>query len=47
MSVNDLQRYYDSKETSYLTHSFHQYPAKIIPQIAKIVINGYTKKFTM
>lgn len=33
-----------SKDTTYLTHNFHPYPAKFIPQIPKYLIKEYTKK---
>ncbi len=31
------------KETSYITHGYHRYPAKFIPQIASRLIENYTK----
>ncbi|PIV41824.1 MAG: hypothetical protein COS26_03075 [Candidatus Nealsonbacteria bacterium CG02_land_8_20_14_3_00_40_11] len=32
------------KETSYLTHGYHRYPAKFIPQIVSRLIEKYTKE---
>jgi DNA modification methylase len=32
----------DRSETSYLTHSYHTYPAKFIPQLAARLINENT-----
>ncbi|HUT86177.1 MAG TPA: DNA methyltransferase [Elusimicrobiales bacterium] len=32
------------KETSYLTHGYHRYPAKFIPQIVSRLIKKYTKE---
>jgi len=32
------------KETSYLTHGYHRYPAKFIPQIVSRLVEKYTKK---
>jgi DNA modification methylase len=32
------------KETSYLTHGYHRYPAKFIPQIVSRLIEKYTNK---
>ncbi|MCX6795911.1 MAG: DNA methyltransferase [Candidatus Falkowbacteria bacterium] len=32
------------KETAYITHSYHRYPAKFIPQIVSRLIEKYTKK---
>ncbi len=32
------------KETSYLTHSYHRYPAKFIPQLARRCILEYSKE---
>ena len=41
-SINfDLESY---KDKNYLTHNFHAYPAKFVPQIPKIVIEEFTKK---
>ena len=37
----DLESY---KDKNYLTHNFHTYPAKFVPQIPKIVIEKFTKK---
>ncbi|MCD6413810.1 MAG: hypothetical protein J7L54_06675 [Elusimicrobia bacterium] len=31
------------KETSYITHSYHRYPAKFIPQLARRLIEEYTE----
>ena len=32
-----------SKNTNYLTHNFHPFPAKFIPQIPRIMITEFTK----
>ena len=32
------------KETSYITHNYHRYPAKFIPQIVSRLIEKYTKE---
>lgn len=32
------------KETGYLTHSYHRYPAKFIPQVVSRLIKKYTKE---
>ena len=32
------------KETGYLTHSYHRYPAKFIPQIVSRLVEKYTKE---
>lgn len=40
----DLQRFYPTKETQYLTHSFHPYPHRFVPQIANALIREYTQK---
>ena len=32
------------KETSYITHDYHRYPAKFIPQVASKLINEFTQK---
>ena len=39
--IFDLESY---KDKNYLTHNFHAYPAKFVPQIPKIVIEEFTKK---
>ncbi len=31
------------KETTYITHGYHRYPAKFIPQIVSRLVNRYTK----
>ena len=31
------------KDKTYLTHNFHSFPAKFVPQIPKIVIERFTK----
>lgn len=38
----DIQRYFDRRETQYLTHSFHPYPNKFIPQIARMAIEEFS-----
>jgi len=32
------------KDTTYLTHGYHHYPAKFIPQIVSRIVSKYTKK---
>ncbi|MBU2068430.1 site-specific DNA-methyltransferase, partial [Patescibacteria group bacterium] len=32
------------KDTAYITHGYHRYPAKFIPQIVSRLIERYTKK---
>ena len=32
----------DKNKTTYITHSYHRYPAKFIPQIAEKIIRNYT-----
>lgn len=32
------------KDTAYITHGYHRYPAKFIPQIVSRLVRGYTKK---
>ena len=32
-----------AKNTNYLTHNFHPFPAKFIPQIPRIMITEFTK----
>lgn len=32
------------KDTSYITHGYHRYPAKFIPQLASRLIEHYTKE---
>lgn len=44
MSLEVIQRYYAKKETLYLTHSFHRYPNKLIPQVVNALIKGYSKE---
>ena len=34
----------DNGKTNYLTHNFHTYPAKYIPQIPRFFIEKYTKE---
>ncbi len=31
------------KETAYLTHGYHRYPAKFIPQIVSQLVEKYTR----
>lgn len=33
----------NGEDTSYLTHSFHPYPAKFPPQLPKIILNNFSK----
>jgi len=44
MGSDIIQKFYDPKETRYLTHDFHIYPKKFIPQVAKAIIKEYTKE---
>ena len=32
------------KDTTYLTHSYHRYPAKFIPQLVRRIINEYSNE---
>ena len=32
------------KETTYITHGYHRYPAKFIPQIVSRLVENYTKE---
>jgi DNA modification methylase len=32
------------KDTAYITHGYHRYPAKFIPQIVSRLVEKYTKK---
>ena len=34
----------NATDTTYLTHNFHPYPAKFIPQIPNLTIKWFTKK---
>jgi len=42
--LNAIQKFYKPKETRYLTHSFHPYPNKLVPQVARTIIKEYTKE---
>lgn len=42
--MGNIQKFYSAKETQYLTHSFHLYPNKFIPQIARALIEEYSNK---
>lgn len=44
MGLYDIQKFYSSKETRYLTHDFHPYPNKFIPQIVGALIKEYSKE---
>ncbi|MEN3041527.1 MAG: site-specific DNA-methyltransferase [Bacteroidia bacterium] len=37
-------KWLSQKETSYLTHSYHQYPAKFIPQLASRLIQEHSRE---
>lgn len=39
-----LEQVLKAKDTTYLTHNFHPYPAKFIPQIPNYMIKLFTKK---
>lgn len=43
MALN-IQNFYSKEEINYLTHSFHSYPAKLIPQIAGSAIKEFSEK---
>lgn len=36
---------FESVDTKYLTHDIHRYPAKFIPQLARRVIETYSKPY--
>lgn len=40
--LNKIQQFYSPKETKYLTHCFHPYPGKFIPQVVRALIQEYT-----
>jgi hypothetical protein len=40
--MEELHKVYKKNECKYLTHDFHPYPHKIIPQIARALIKKYT-----
>jgi len=44
MDLETIQKFYNPKETRYLTHDFHPYPNKFVPQVAKAIIKEYTKE---
>ena len=37
-------RFVDRKKSTYVTHGYHRYPAKFIPQLVDKLINDYAKK---
>jgi DNA modification methylase len=39
-----LQRYYNTKESHYCTHSFHVYPHKFVPRIVRALIQEYSQR---
>lgn len=44
MPSDNMLRYYTKKETLYLTHSFHRYPNKLVPQVVNALIKSYSKE---
>ena len=42
--MNDINRFYNPKDIKYLTHDFHPYPNKFIPQVARAIIKEYSKE---
>lgn len=44
MILDEIQKFYNPKETKYLTHSFHEYPNKFIPQIPRATIKEFTEE---
>jgi site-specific DNA-methyltransferase (cytosine-N4-specific) len=42
--MENIQKFYTKKETNYLTHNFHPYPNKFIPQIVKTLIEQYSQE---
>jgi DNA modification methylase len=44
VEVNDDWSFEASRSVEHLTHGYHRYPAKFIPQIVKKLIETYTKK---
>jgi len=44
INEKDFEISKDGRGTTYLTHNFHSYPAKFIPQIPKITISKFTNE---
>lgn len=44
VEINDDWSFEASRSVEHLTHGYHRYPAKFIPQIVKKLIETYTKK---
>ena len=46
VSINHSWSFSDKtrKNTTYITHGYHRYPAKFIPQIVSRLVEKYTKK---
>lgn len=44
MAFDDIQRYFHEEETKYVTHNFHSYPSKLVPQIARMIIQEFSKE---
>ena len=40
--MEKFQKFYSKDESKYLTHDIHEYPHKIVPQIAKELIEKYS-----
>lgn len=40
-SLSDINWTFEDADTSYLTHGFHSYPARMIPQIPDAILNFY------
>jgi site-specific DNA-methyltransferase (cytosine-N4-specific) len=41
-SMHNLNTFYSKKENRYLTHNFHPYPHKLLPPIARVLIQEYS-----
>jgi hypothetical protein len=41
--MQELQKFYSKDECRYFTHDFHPYPHKLVPQIAKVLIEKYSE----
>lgn len=42
--MQEIKRFYPKKQTQYLTHSFHPYPHKLLPQLARALIQEYSNE---
>lgn len=43
-TLRDIGFDFEGEDTSYLTHSFHPYPAKFPPQLPKKILSGFSKQ---